>query len=257
MKKLLCLLFALMMILSLAACEKPAPEDPEEPDTTVTVYVPEKMTATSGEESVTMTITLEEGWQTKDSFTAQFRTEDSASSVGYDMHYEDNRTVLNYGEGAQKITVLYDDAGRVTSQTVQFPEGGSVLKNETLITYDDRGRTTKQETKVYYPDQEEPMVQVVEYTYADTETGSKGTATVGGIVYEMHYDANDRMIRNTTLANGSEVVRVESTYDANGNVIKQETYVSGTLTTTTETVYKAYEVPAEKASQMPYFKQGK
>lgn len=257
MKKLLCLLFALMMILSLAACEKPAPEDPEEPDTTMTVYMPERITVTSGDESATMTITLEEGWQTKDSFKAQYRMADSASSVGYDMHYEDNRTVLDYGEGAQKITYLYDDAGRASSQTVQFPEGSSIEKNETVVTYDDRGRTIKQETRFYYANQENPVTSVVQYTYADTENGSKGTASEGGIVQEIYYDAADRVVRQVTITNGNEATRVEYTYDANGNVIKQETYVSGTLTTTTETVYKAYEVSAEKASRMRYFKHGK
>ena len=266
MKKLLCLLLAAVMLLCLAACNKPEndkpendkPEEPTQEKKTVTIYMLESVTATSGAETATLKVILEEGWQNKDSITAKFQMDTPEGSVAYSMHYEEKRTVMDYGEGAQKITILYDDHGRAISQTVTFPEGASVTKNETLTTYDDKGRITKQETNMYYADQKEPVTQQsVAYTYVDTEDGSKGTAIDGGIVQELYYDANGRAVKNVTMVDGKEVTRTQYTYDDNGNQVKQETYVSGTLTATTVNTYKTYEIDGEKAEKMPYLRQAK
>lgn len=257
MKKLFCVLLAVTMLLCMAACDKPETDggESESPKTTVTVYVPEKITVTAGNEAVEMQIILEEGWQTKDSFKAQYRMADSASSIGYDMVCGEG--ITSQDNGAQKIVTRYDASGNAISNTVHFPEGSSVTKNEICNTYDERGRVVKQETKLYYANQENPVTSIAQYTYADTENGSKGTASDGGIVQELYYDAANRLVRQVTTTNGNEATRAEYTYDENGNMTKQETYVAGTLTTVNETIYKAYEVDAEKAAKLPYFKQGK
>lgn len=255
MKKLFCVLLALMMLLSVAACGNS--EKPEQNPNTVTVYVPETVMVTTDGKNQTLSILMEDGWQTKDSSVAQCRPEDSASSVGFNMHYDINSITLDYGEGAQKIIHCYDQAGNLISQTTYFSEGASVEKNETVFTYDERGRMIKQEAKIYLTDVEEPVVHSVEFTYVDAESGSKGAAANGNTELEKYYDVNDRLIREVTTGNGEEITRTEMTYDSHGNLVKKETYVTGVLTTVTETVYKAYVLDAEKASQMPYFHQEK
>jgi len=260
MKKIVCLLLALL-VLVLAACSPnentPTTEPTEKKEEKVTIYVPEKMTVTADGEAITVEMIPEDGWLDKDSFTLQVRSEDPKDSLGYNATYGEKIMILDYGEGAQEIEIRYDDAGQMTSQTVIFPENASIIKNETIMTYDSCGRTLRQETRIYYPNQDEPVTQTVEFTYTETETGSKGVASNGMVEQEMIYDANGRLICTATRTNGTEVTRTENTYDENGNQILSVTYVAGVETNKTETVYKAYEVTPEKAQKLSYFKQGK
>lgn len=259
MKKLLCVLLAALMLLCLAACEKPSAADPTEPEKqTVTVYVPVSIVQSDATgQTITVQYIYEEGWQTKETFVVQLRSENSASSVGYDMIFGNKTVRMDYGQGGQTIDMVYNEKGQTVSQTVTFPEGASVTQSVTLFTYDARGRMTVQESQMYYAGQAEPVVSKTEYTYTDTESGSKGTCTTDYIVQEMHYDADDRLIRTVTFTWGNEVTRSEYAYDEHGNQIKVETYVSGTLTSSTVNTFAAYEVTSQQAQQMPYFRQGK
>lgn len=255
MKKLLCVLLVLIMTLSFAACDLGnKPQEPNEGDKIVTIYVPETVTVTADGQSGTMKIILEEGWQTKDSILAQFRMEDPKDSRGYNMYYELNATTIDYGEGGQKIVAHYDKDGNMTSQTVYFPMGASVEKNETVTTYDSRGRTVRQESRIYYADRDEPVTQAIDFNFTDTETGSKGTTAGYPVGQEMYYDAQDRLIRSVTYSGATEVTRTENTYDEQGNLVISEIYVSGVLTSKTETTYQAVQVSQDKAQQHPYFK---
>ena len=260
MKKWICLLLALLM-LGLTACDldenTQTTASTEEKPQKVTLYVPKTITVTADGKSIALQVILETDWQNKESFTAQMRSEDAKESIGFNTVYENKKSTLDYGDGAQKIVSCYDDAGRVISQTVIFPENASVTKNETIITYDSRGRTVRQETRIYYADREEPVSQAVDFVFTETETGSKGVAVYEPVEQEMYYDANDRLIRTVTRTNGNEATRTENTYDENGNKVLSVTYVAGVETSKTETVYEAYEVTPEKAQQLPYFRQEK
>ena len=279
MKKI-SLLLILAMLLSMTACRK-APVQPSTdpgtiptstteatteattvptteatvPTTTapelVTLYIPKEITiyGPDGTAVATATYIFEDGWEEKSSFTVTCAT-DIAGEGKLDMAFSyGDKSMVSEQTGVSKTEVFYDEQGRIVRQIVT-PAAAGAVKTETNTTYDAQGRLLTVESKT------DSASQTVTYTYTNTETGSKGVATAGGITYEVEYDKNNLLLKNVTTVNGQELSRVENTYDENGNVISSIQYAQGQQLMETKTAYTAVEVSEEAAARLPQFRKG-
>ncbi len=243
MKKCLALLLLFALLLPLTACKS-----------TVTVYIPQTHTTeeVGGETKLQpVTFVYEEGWEDKENFTVTY----SINSENYTMTVGDKYTVsvVNVGNAQAKSETYYDENGRII-RTVSDRIGGDVEKAETLITYDEIGRVTKQEQRLYKKDLADPEVTITEFTYVDTEDGSKGSYTVDDYsVVERFYNKEGRVLREVILIDGIEKSRTEYIYDKNGCQTGTAHYYEGELSSKTQTTYLAVEVSLEKAQKLPQY----
>lgn len=255
MKKLLCALLVITVLLSLAACGG-------ERESKVTVYIPETdivYQADADSSQLTVTYIFEEGWQEKESFRITFSGDIEVLGVGNDvptMIYN-GKTVITEIAGVKRSEATYDDHGRQIFRITPFvTESATIATMEFTYTYDDYGRMLTKVTEYRYPDKAEPVTETLTYTYEDTETGSKGTFCEGETTYVLEYDKSYRPVAQSTIVDGQELSRKEAEYDENGNPVKVITYAEGQKESETRYTYKAVEVSAETAARMPYFTRG-
>lgn len=255
MKKLLCVLLAMTVLLTLAACG-------QEKQRKVTIYIPETDTVyQAGMDSVPLSVTyiFEEGWQEKESFRMTYSGDIEILGVGKDVPTQifNGKTVITEVAGVYRSEATYDDNGRKISRITPFlTENATMATMEFAYTYDAHGRKLTQVTKYYYPDRPETETEIQTYTYEDTETGMKGTFTEGDTTYVLEYDKNDRLIAKATITDGQEISREECEYDEYGNPVKAVTYERGQKVSEAEYTYKAVEVSEETANRLPHFNRG-
>lgn len=252
MKKLLCVLLAMTVLLTLAACG-------QEKQRKVTIYIPETDTVyQAGTDSAPLSVTyiFEEGWQEKESFRMTYSGDIEILGVGKDVPTQifNGKTVITEVTGVYRSEATYDDNGRQISRITPFlTENATMATMEFSYTYDAHGRKLTQVTKYYYPDTAETVTETQTYTYEDTETGSKGTFTEGDTTYVLEYDKNYRLVAEVTITDGLEVSREECGYDEHGNPVKAVTYDRGQKVSEAEYTYKAVEVSEETANRLPHF----
>lgn len=252
MKKLLCVLLAMTVLLTLAACG-------QEKQRKVTIYIPETDTVYQADmvsAPLSVTYIFEEGWQEKESFRMTCSGDTEILGVGNDAPTMifNGKTVITEIAGVYRSEATYDDNGRQISRITPFlTENATMATMEFAYTYDAHGRRLTQVTKYYYPDTAETETEIQTYTYEDTETGSKGTFTEGNTTYVLEYDKNDRLVAKATVTDGLEVSRTECEYDEHGNWVKAVTYDRGQKVSEAEYTYKAVEVSEETANRLPHF----
>ena len=252
MKKLLCVLLTMTVLLTLAACG-------QEKQRKVTIYIPETDTvyqADRGSAPLSVTYIFEEGWQEKESFRMTYSGDIEILGVGKDVPTQifNGKTVITEVAGVCRSEATYDDNGRKISRITPFlTENATMATMEFAYTYDAHGRKLTQVTKYSYPDRAEPVTEIQTYTYEDTETGSKGTFTEGDTTYVLEYDKNYRLVAEVTITDGREVSREECEYDEHGNPVKAVTYDRGQKVSEAEYTYKAVEVSEETANRLPHF----
>lgn len=252
MKKFLCALWVMVVLLSFAACG-------QEKESKVTVYIPETDTVYQADTVSSVTYIFEEGWQEKESFRVTYSGNTEILGVGNDAPtmIVNGKTIITEIAGVKRSEATYDDHGRQIFRITPFlSENATMATMEFSFTYDAHGRTLTKVTKYYYPDKAEPVTQTQTYTYTDTETGSKGTFCEGETTYVLEYDKSYRPVAQSTIVDGQELSRKEAEYDENGNPVKVITYAEGQKESETRCTYKAVEVSAETAARMPYFNRG-
>ena len=256
MKKLLCVLLAMTVLLSLAACG-------QEKQRKVTIYIPEIDTLYQADRvsaPLSVTYIFEEGWQEKESFRMTCSGDTEILGVGNDAPTMifNGKTVITEIAGVYRSEATYDDNGRQISRITPFlTENATMATMEFAYTYDALGRRLTQTTKYSYPDKAEPEIETQTYTYEDTETGSKGTYIQGNTTYVLEYDKQCNLVTKATITDGQEVSRTENEYDQYGNWIRSVSYAYGQKTFEQHYTYKAVEVTEETANRLPWFKRGK
>ena len=252
MKKLLCVLLAMTVLLTLAACG-------QKKQRKVTIYIPETDTvyqADTVSAPLSVTYIFEEGWQEKESFRVTCSGDTEILGVGNDAPTMifNGKTIITEIAGVYRSEATYDDHGHQISRITPFlTENATMAKMEFAFTYDAHGRRLTQVTKYSYPDKTEPVTEIQTYTYEETETGGKGTFTEGNTTYVLEYDKNYRPVAKVTITDGQEVSRTESEYDEHGNQVKTVTYDRGQKISEAEYTYKAVEVSEETANRLPHF----
>ena len=248
MKRILCILLTLVMMLAFIGCKKDA----------VTIYIPEKVTSYDhdGKQRDSWNVVFEDGWEKKEQFTVQHIGPAPNSSTTI-FTYGERFTSLEHDLTGVSTETNYNEKGLVIRQvtTYKLTEYTKISKSESTATYDPQGRVLTQSTKTFFSDgtvQEKDIT----YVYIDTADGSKGSVTENGVVTEeVTYDQDFRRIGLVTYDNGEEVHRIEWVYDAHGNLIRSKGYIKGEQITHTETTYKTVEVSKEFADRLPQFKQ--
>ena len=248
MKKLLCMIMALVILCSFVACGQDAEKK-------VTIYIPDSITVydPTGAMAATVTFTYEEGWQTKESFTATMADETGKMGGSATMIYSDKKTVQEITGGA-KVETYFDETGKQTKLINRYADGG---RREVTYTYDAKGRQTT-ETEVYYETADaQPTTTVMERTYTETETGSTSTMTVDSRTVVSTYDKNGRMLKQVMTLNGEEMSSTEATYDEAGNMTSQVSYSRGQKNMEMKYTWKAVEVSQETAARLPQMNRAK
>ena len=253
MKKLLCVLLTMTVLLTLAACG-------QEKQNMVTIYIPDTdIQIDTDSTQRTVTYLFEEGWQEKESFRMTYSGDIEILGVGKDVPTQifNGKTVITEVAGVYRSEATYDDNGRKISRITPFlTENATMATMEFAYTYDAHGRMLTQVTKYSYPDTAETVTETQTYTYEDTETGSKGTFAEGDTTYVLEYDKNYRLVAEVTITDGREVSRTECEYDEHGNPVKAVTYERGQKVSEAEYTYKAVEVSEETANRLPHFNRG-
>ena len=249
MKKLLCILLAVMVFLSSSACTQ---------ESKVTVYIPESVAVNgpNGESTGVISYLFEEGWQTKKTFTLTYggNTDVLGQNVPV-MTYSDKCLVTEVSD-VSRTESRYDDNGLLISQVTEYTMTSNMDKMETTYTYDAYGRLLTEKITTYFPSKDAEVRKWI-YAYTDTEHGSEGKSTVNGLTKVRIYDKNYYLVRQSDEMDGVELGHIESEYDDYGNQILSVAYVNGKLVTKTETKYKAVEVSSEFAARFPQFKREK
>lgn len=252
MKKLLCVLMVMTVLLSFAACGK-------EKQNKVTIYIPDTDTVSqidTGWVQRSVSYIFEEGWQEKESFRVTYSGDTEILGVGNDAPTDIfcGKKVITEIAGVRRSEATYDDNGRQIFRITPFiSENANMATMEFAYTYDVQGRKLTQVTKYCYPDQAEPVTETRTYVYEDTETGSKGTCSDGGTTYVIEYDKNYRPVATATITDGQEISRTECEYDEHGNPVKSVSYEQGQKISESKYTYKAVEVSEETADRLPYF----
>lgn len=255
MKKLLCVLLSGILLFALGACDldRGSSGDDQE-DGTVTIYLTETMTVYVGNDSQSVELTYEEGWENKEEFTATYNYTEGNAGVVTDTVTFKNKCTVTENPGRLHTETRFDDNGRVISQMQEhLSEYDSIEKMETTYTYDSYGRKLTEKSKIYYKDREQPEVQSRTYSYTDTADGSKGVCNDGG-TYTLIYDSNYRLISETLTNGDTEVSGTEKTYDDDGRLVSVITYAQGQKMVETCYTYKAVEVSQEFSERFPQFK---
>ena len=250
MKKLTSILLLLVMMLAFAACSvDPAVEE------NVTIYIPVTVTDYTEDGSVhaTGTYIYEEGWKNKESFTVTVDGDvEKLGSDGYNTIYTDKKVVYEISPKTV-LEYYYDTQGNFIKTIQRFDEG---TRTEVFYTLDANGRLLSEEQRNYRDEDAEPVIYIETYTFADTETGSKGTAVMDAYTSVREYDRNHRVIAIITISDGQERARTEFAYDDLGNLISQVNYGGGQKHSEIKYTYKAVQVSEQTAARLPQFKRG-
>lgn len=275
MKKLLCVLLAVTVLLALAACgEDPATnpatgENPTKPAEKVTIYINDTMTILSpdGTQQVTARYIYEEGWQEKESFSVMFEFDDPEGLLGGQVNMADllkitysEKFMVQETAGTSRLETVYDENGRaILTTTTYLMESAAFEKVEVATTYDEFGRITAQESKMYSRTDTEPesTTETITFVYTETDTGSECRNTEHSITTVQVYDKSYRLVCKSTIINGEEISRTEQEFDDAGNLIKTVNYSQGKKVSETAYTYTAVEVSAEFVQRMPQFKKVK
>ena len=247
MKKLLCVLLVMTMMLTFAACGKEKGGDSK-----VTIYIPDTVTVYQGDTVyAAVTYIFEEGWQNKASFTVTMGGDTDKLGGTGTMVYSDKKLTQEVSNGAS-MEIYYNDKGQQIKMVNLYADGGH---REVTYTYESVGRMVSQEEKMYETADSEAVVTTTTYTYTETEDGS--TSTEGAESYQVvnYYDKNGRQISQVVYRNGEEMSRTEATYDAAGNMTSQVSYYNGQKQMMKYT-WKAVEVSREVAERLPQFYKG-
>lgn len=224
MKKLLALILALAMILTLSACGgDPIDTNPTDDPT----------------ESVGGGTPSDTEPKTETKWVIQSETyvyeDPSLGTVTSVYTYDDLGNPLTCRQESATETLdmvmTYDENGYRTSVTMT--QGDYVMKQ--LITCDEKGNWI--ETKMYVGDQ---LTQTYTYTY--DESGNQLTMTLTSDTYsnytEYSYDENGNILGYNTYANDELSITVTVEYDGQGRQIRSTTAdAQGNISSITETTY--------------------
>ncbi len=254
MKKVFCVLLSGIMLFALGACDLNRGSNGDDQEGgTVTIYLTETMTVYAGNDSQSIELTYEEGWENKEEFTATYNYKTGNPDTGIPTVTFKNKCTVMEVPGILRGETRLDDNGRVISQVQEHLSDSVLEKTETTYTYDSYGRKLTEESKIYYKDREQPQIQRLTYSYTDTADGSKGVCNSGG-TYTLIYDSNYRLISQTSTNGDVELSSIENTYDDNGRLVSVITYAYGEKMVETCYTYKAVEVSKEFANRFPQFK---
>jgi hypothetical protein len=244
MKKLICVLMVLTMVLSFAACGNGK----------VTIYIPDTVTIYDGTGALYASVAyhFEEGWQDKETFTCTQTGDEAFIGGAGDMVYSDKKMVQE-GDSGDGVELHYDDQGNEIVM-INYHSVGS--RYETFYTYDSLGRQICEEEKYYETADAEPECTTVTYTYVETEEGSVSTQEMDGYTMVVTYDKNGWKISEVMSMDGVELTRTETTYDAVGNVDTNKTYYEGQLQMEVKYTWTAVEVSNEVAARLPQYRKG-
>ena len=260
MKKVLALLFALLMLLNITACSNGETEksgkDREDKET-VTLYLIKTMEikVENGPENFpgVVEFVYEEGWQEKDSFTirADLTVNDLTQTLLQTASDKKlvQQTIVD-GDEMQKTETVYDENGRAIKQTI-YLKAGMTDKVESTRTYDKKGRLVKEVSKTYFSDGTAPIEVTQTFTFQETAEGSKAVNDTGMVT--QLYNEKNQLIEQTTLINGEESSRIVYTYNEYGKQQTVTTYIQGALSHSMTYTYTPVEVSKEKAEQLPWF----
>lgn len=257
MKKLLCVLLSGILLFALGACDLHRGSDGDEQEGgTVTIYLTETMTNYVGNDTKSIELTYEEGWENKEEFTATYNYKTGNPDAGTTTVTFKNKCTVMEVPGTLRGETRFDDNGRVISQVQEHLSDSVLEKTETTYTYDSYGRKLTEELKIYYKDREQPQIQSLTYSYTDTADGSKGVCNSGD-TYTLIYDSNYRLISQTATNGDVELSSIENIYDDDGRLVSVITYAQGQKMVETYYTYKAVEVSREFAERFPQFKREK
>lgn len=276
MKKLICILLALLTVLFCAACDNgqtgteqgsteqgsteqgSTEQGGNEQTGEVTIFVLDTVEIydTNGNLLISGKAIWEDGWENKESFTLHydFGNEEMNQQMG-EMVYGD-KGVTQTVHGQMTSTSYYDENGCVTLMVQIYEPGASQWDRfEFARTYDVQGRRLSETQRYWLPgDTEMSGEETAQYVITDTATGSEAVFTNGSAQEVRIYDENYRQVIFMIRMNGEEVTRTETTYDEYGNVIREVSYSEGQKISETRYTYKEVEVSAEAAQRMTYFK---
>ena len=248
MKKLICVLLALMMTMAFVACGEEAAAEK------VTIYIPDTITIYQGDTLfAAVTYVFEEGWQDKATFAVTMSGDtDKLGGTGA-MVYSDKKLTQEVSNGATMET-YYNDKGQQTKMVNLYADGGH---REVIYTYDSMGRLVSEEEKMYETADSEAVVTTTDYTYTDTADGYTSTQEINGYNVVSTYNKDGLQISQVTYRNGEEMNRTEATYDAAGNMVSNVTYYNGQKQMEMKYTWKAVEVSSDVVARLPQFKRGK
>ena len=255
MKKLLCVLLSGILLFALGACDLDRGSNGDDQEGgTVTIYLTETMTNYVGNDTKSIELTYEEGWENKEEFTATYNYKTGNPDAGTTTVTFKNKCTVMEVPGTLRGETRFDDNGRAISQVQELLSDSVLERTETTYTYDSYGRKLTEESKIYYKDREQPQIQSLTYSYTDTADGSKGVCNSWD-TYTLIYDSNYRLISQTATNGDVELSSIENTYDDDGRLVSVITYAHGEKMVETYYTYKAVEVSKEFANRFPQFKQ--
>ena len=252
MKKLLCMLFILVLMFNITACN-------QEDDGKVTIYIPtqEKVYGTEGKLVDSTNIVFEDGWEEKEHFIEQ-RIGTGLNPLTITITHGDRFQSTQSDIFGTSSETYYNEEGLIerTVTTYTLPEYAEISKSEIVYTYDGQKRILTQNTKKILLDGTVQETNLT-YVYQQTADGSKGTATEDGVVAgELTYDKNNRRISMVSYENGVEAIRIQWSYDNHEKSISSVTIVDGKQIAGSETTYEAVRVSPETARRLPQFQCG-
>ena len=263
MKKLLCVLLAVLTLMSFTACGEETKTDKgtsntsstgtSDIPTTVTIYIPDTITIYQSDTLyATVTYVFEEGWQNKDAFTVTMGGDTDKLGGSGTIVYSDKKLTQEVSNGATMET-YYNDQGQQIKMVNLYASGGY---REVTYTYDSMGRLVSEEVKMYDTADSEAVVTTTDYTYTDTADGYTTTQEVNGHTMVSAYNKDGFQISQVTYRNGEEMSRTEVSYDEAGNMVSNVTYYNGQKQMEMKYTWKTVEVSSEVAARLPQFRKG-
>ena len=215
------------------------------PDT-VTVYRNEKLTGK-------FTLDYEEGWQTKDSFTATYiPSEDTTENDIPVITYSDKFTETKYNEKYYE-EATYDEKGNIVAVDEIYIDNGMLEKVEIKNNYDKYGRLTGLMQITIFRGDPNAGVQSQSYAYTYIEVGSQASFSKDGRTYIRTYDKNFRLIWEEIRTIIGEIHRTDYTYDEYGNLLSSVKYYNGAKEREMIYTYKAVETTDEVIARWVQF----
>lgn len=244
MKKLICILLLLTVVLAFAACS---------PVEKVTIYVPDTITEYVGEDTTPTAVTYllySKGWEKADSFTVSYSADGKTPlEGGTTITYADKHTTTVGNE--TRVDEYRNEKGQVISRNVLFESSSQVIQS--VLTYDEHGRILTQTTSTSFVGGKETYLPQVTFTYEETGEGSKAVGEQNGYAEIYCYDQEYRLVSYSVTIMGKESSCTEYAYDEYGNRTEIAVYADGKLSTKSVTTYKAVEVNKEVADGQPQF----
>ena len=268
--RLLALMLALTMALSLGACEQDTPA-PSNQGNIPQAQKPAETEPVQSEPMVLMYIYKEEFsgddhyqwvWDA-DCFSKQ---ELRAKVYLLDSNGDKYLYAEEFYSKDLCTQVIYQDGIQTTSNTARYQNGKCVyvcieylsesaqtdglLLNVNEYTYDEFGRYLTWASTLEYRDAENNDHSIVEYIYQDDGSGFLGIDANGNGLAEVFYDNQYRL----RYFGSAESYRSEYTYNRAGSMLTSELFLFGKSVSLTEYEYEAIEVPLSIAQKWPMFK---